>query len=148
MNLQAPYILIRLCNYFWANEIAVPIRGMLWCPHDTLTGSEQVHTGVVNILHVLALLVPHTQPLWKPCRTVTSLLQVWLDPNSLNHVRSLHGLFMTGASVDSLWPTDNQWRQRSGSILGSGNGLLPDGTKPSPVPMSIYHQRLPVEWKH
>ena len=29
-----------------------------------------------------------------------------------------------------LWPSDAIWRQRSGSTLGSGNGLLPDGTKP------------------
>ena len=25
--------------------------------------------------------------------------------------------------------------------IGSGNGLLPDGTKPLPEPMSIFHQR-------
>ena len=27
---------------------------------------------------------------------------------------------------------------------GSGNGLLPDGTKPLPEPMLIYHQQGPV----
>ena len=27
---------------------------------------------------------------------------------------------------------------------GSGNGLLPDGTKPLPVPMLTYHQYGPV----
>ena len=37
--------------------------------------------------------------------------------------------------VNSLWPSD--------TILvntGSGNGLLPDGTKPLPEPMLTYHQ--------
>ena len=28
--------------------------------------------------------------------------------------------------------------------IGSGNGLLPDGTKPLPEPMLIYHQLGPV----
>ena len=26
------------------------------------------------------------------------------------------------------------------NMIGSGNGLLPDGTKPLPEPMAIYHQ--------
>ena len=29
--------------------------------------------------------------------------------------------------------------------IGSGNGLLPDGTKPLPEPMLTYHQRGPVK---
>ena len=28
--------------------------------------------------------------------------------------------------------------------IGSGNGLLPDGTKPLPEPMLTYHQEGPV----
>ena len=30
--------------------------------------------------------------------------------------------------------------------IGSGNGLLPDGTKPLPEPMLIYHQRGSVAY--
>ena len=29
--------------------------------------------------------------------------------------------------------------------IGSGNGLVPDGTKPLPEPMLIYHQWGPLE---
>ena len=34
--------------------------------------------------------------------------------------------------------------------IGSGNGLVPDGTKPLPEPMSTYHQQKPVVfmWGH
>ena len=35
------------------------------------------------------------------------------------------------------------WHHRATEIwvnIGSGNGLLPDGTKPLPEPMLIYHQ--------
>ena len=37
-----------------------------------------------------------------------------------------------------MWPSDTIWGHRSGSTLG--NGLLPDGTKPLPETMLIYHQ--------
>ena len=36
-----------------------------------------------------------------------------------------------------------KWRHMATGILvnlGPGNGLLPDGTKPLPEPMLIYHQ--------
>ena len=39
------------------------------------------------------------------------------------------------------------WRHMAAVILvniGSGNGLLPDGTKPLPDPILTYHQR--VQW--
>ena len=42
--------------------------------------------------------------------------------------------------VNSLWPSDTIWRQRSGSNIGSGNGLLPDGTKPLPETILTHHQ--------
>ena len=41
---------------------------------------------------------------------------------------------------NSMWPSDTIWRHRSVNT-GSGNGLLPDGTKPLPQPMLTYHQR-------
>ena len=31
--------------------------------------------------------------------------------------------------------------------IGSGNGLLPDGTKPLPEPMLAYHQWGPKTWE-
>ena len=39
---------------------------------------------------------------------------------------------------NSLWPSDAIWRQIWVNI-GSGNGLLPDGTKPLPEPMLTCH---------
>ena len=41
--------------------------------------------------------------------------------------------------VNSLWPSDAIWVN-----IGSGNGLLPDGTKPLPEPMLTDHQWSPV----
>ena len=37
--------------------------------------------------------------------------------------------------INSLWPSDAIWRQQILVNPGSGNGLLPDGTKPLPEPM-------------
>ena len=42
--------------------------------------------------------------------------------------------------INSLWPSDTIWWQIWDNI-GSGNGLLPDDTKPIPEPMLAYHQR-------
>ena len=44
-----------------------------------------------------------------------------------------------GHNINWLWPSDAIW----GHIwvnIGSGIGLLPDGTKPLPKPMLTYHQ--------
>ena len=45
--------------------------------------------------------------------------------------------------VNSLWPSDAIWREIWVNI-GSGNGLLPDVTKPLPEPMLTYHHWSPV----
>ena len=42
------------------------------------------------------------------------------------------------AWVNSLWPSDALVN------IGSGNGLLPDGTKPLPEPMLTYRKYGPV----
>ena len=42
-------------------------------------------------------------------------------------------------SLNSLWPSDAIWREIWVNI-GSGNGLLPNGTKPLPEPMLTYNQ--------
>ena len=41
---------------------------------------------------------------------------------------------------NSLWPSNNTWQHGIWVNIGSGNGLLPDGTKPLPEPMSTEHQ--------
>ena len=53
----------------------------------------------------------------------------------------LHNGFPTLAKwhLNSLWPSDAIWWQ-IWVKLGSGNGLLPDGTKPLPEPMLTDHQ--------
>ena len=50
--------------------------------------------------------------------------------------------------LNSLWPSDAIWRQICFNI-GSGNGLLPDSTKPLHEPMLIYHHWGPkaFTWK-
>ena len=67
------------------------------------------------------------------CRQATShyLSQCWLSSLSPYGVARPQW-------VNSLWPTDTIWRQRSVNI-GSGNSLLPDGTKPLPEPMLTGH---------
>ena len=45
--------------------------------------------------------------------------------------------------INSLWPSDTIWRHIWVNI-GSGNGLLPDGTKPLPEPMLTFHNLSPV----
>ena len=46
--------------------------------------------------------------------------------------------------IDSLCPSDTIWRQEIWVNIGSGNGLLPDGTKPLPKPKLTDHQWNPV----
>ena len=41
--------------------------------------------------------------------------------------------------VNSLWPSGAIWHCRCKSNIGSGNGLVPDGTKPLPEPILTYH---------
>ena len=43
-------------------------------------------------------------------------------------------------SFNSLLPNDTIWQHKFGVNIGSGNGLLPEGTKPLPEPMLTYHQ--------
>ena len=43
-----------------------------------------------------------------------------------------------GEYVNTLWPSHAIWLQ-IGVNIGSGNGLLPDGTKPLPEPMLVHH---------
>ena len=43
-------------------------------------------------------------------------------------------------TINSLGPSDAKWREQIWVNIGSGNGLLPDGTKPLPEPMLSYHQ--------
>ena len=43
-------------------------------------------------------------------------------------------------NLNSLRPSDAIWWQDIWVNIGSGNGLLPDGTKPLPEPMLTYHQ--------
>ena len=47
-------------------------------------------------------------------------------------------------AVSCNWLIVSQWRHMATKIwvnTGSGNGLLPDGTKPLPEPMLTYHQQ-------
>ena len=47
--------------------------------------------------------------------------------------------------INSLWSGDTIWQQLKISVnIGSGDGLLPDGTKPLPEPMLTYHKYIPV----
>ena len=46
----------------------------------------------------------------------------------------------TSFDIKPLWPSDAIWQQEIWVNIGSGNGFLPDGTKPLPKPMLTYHQ--------
>ena len=50
-------------------------------------------------------------------------------------------VFKGSLFFNSLWPNDSRHMGKEIWVnIGSGNGLLPDGTKPVPEPMLIYHQ--------
>ena len=59
---------------------------------------------------------------------------------------SFHFGAIKNTTINSLWPSDKEQGTESTLELknwdniGSGNGLLPDGTKPLPEPMLTYHQ--------
>ena len=112
-------------------------------------------------------------PLWHHCNAYLAFMdEVWcvccenfgerkktghyaVPPNSLGIYNfSLFGQAVTPKTTieqsmwfrqtfNSLWPSDAIWRQILVNI-GSGNGLLPDGTKPLPEPMLTDHQWSPV----
>ena len=56
--------------------------------------------------------------------------------------------------VIPLWPHYAIWPHRFGNIdlvnIGSGNGLVPLGTKPLPEPLLTYHHQSPMSfiWRH
>ena len=52
---------------------------------------------------------------------------------------SLNFHFVPEGMINSLWPSEAK-ATRNWVNIGSGNGLLPDGTKPLPEPMLTYHQ--------
>ena len=51
-----------------------------------------------------------------------------------------------GDTFNPLWPCDTMCRHGAGSTIsiGSSNGLLPDGTNPSPEPVFTNHLLSPV----
>ena len=58
-------------------------------------------------------------------------------------IAQLLGGFCSWTFFNSLWPSDAILRQIWVNI-GSGNGVLPDGTKPLPEPMLTDHQWSPL----
>ena len=73
---------------------------------------------------------------FKTFTTVTNPISLMID---------IPYLFVMGDIMSvSLWPSEAIWRQPIRVKIGSGNGLLPDGTKPLPKPMLTYHKRHSV----
>ena len=63
------------------------------------------------------------------------------------HIKSNTGYLCNSWAAPPGWLIVAWWPHMATRILvniGSGNGLMPDGTKPSPEPMLIYHQRYSV----
>ena len=78
-------------------------------------------------------------------RASAAMVLIWFSWNILNSVSE--GLLCQIILLfNSWWPSDAIWRQIWVNI-GSGNGLLPDGTKPLPEPMLTDHQWSPVTFK-
>ena len=109
----------------------------LWIPARSLLTRAQAlvlvsrRTGgrrvVMACLHLQA-----GQLHWLKCSGSGGLL--W-DQISTSRVESCHD------AVISLWPSDTIWQHRIDLVnTGSGNSLLPDGTKPFPEPMMTSHQ--------
>ena len=67
---------------------------------------------------------------------------IFSEENSLENITSIMKwrLFCSYPHCfNSFWPCNSVWQHRSVNI-GSGNGLLPDSTKPLPEPVLTCHQ--------
>ena len=103
------------------------IKGVLWHPPESnFTSAHELN--------------PKNRRL--SAKDVTPLLTHWsyvfLALNHRNVFKDYTSKIITisprGHNVNSLWPSDAIWR-RDWVNIGSGNGLLPDSTKPLPEPM-------------
>ena len=72
-------------------------------------------------------------------RVITRLTTNW----GQNILMSGNRVFTGTAGFNALRPSDTIWRQIWVNI-GSGNGLMPDSTKPLPEPMLTDHQWSPL----
>ena len=62
-------------------------------------------------------------------------ITVYIFSRYVNTAQCYHNIYWW---INWLWPSDTIWLQRVN--IGSGNGLLPDGTKPLPEPKLTSHQ--------
>ena len=76
----------------------------------------------------------------KNWRLINYATKFSLIKNVINGICILH--VEVSDLFNSLWPSDAIWRQEIWVNIGSGNGLLPDGTKPLPEPMLTYRQKV------
>ena len=128
----------------------------------THCGQEMPHgdidLGQINIGSDNGFLPNSTKPLPEPMVTYHQWRSVDLRPISKEELKfsipkmTLKNILvnllphLSGANqltVNSLWPSDAIWQQIWVNT-GSGNGLLPDGTKPLPKSMLTHHQWSPV----
>ena len=138
-------------NHFFINLIAHTLRA-----RDCQFDSFVVAGGTVSC-HYDKL---RCHQWWRGCR-----VDEWLEKDSTwtgCHQLHLHKVNPL-ESYNSLWPSDVKWRHWSGSTLirlilvhidqvvnvGSGNALLPDGTKALPEPTLTFHQwdSVAFTWK-
>ena len=119
-----------------------PVRSLASMCHIGMTISPQKlgrcdEKNVVRLYPKLFKLLPTLVPCYKSNdrypRSMTT-------PNSHPQLK----LPFDDPQVNSLWPSNARWRQKSESTLAQVMALLPDGTKPLPETMLTDHQWSPV----
>ena len=77
--------------------------------------------------------------------TGNPMVDGWFSPQEwvIKNVCQYHDIILTSLTFHWCYQLIGaKWRHMALEILvntGSGNGLLPDGTKPLPVPLLTYH---------
>ena len=86
--------------------------------------------------------------LWRQCngKAVCQIIWIVITFDRYNHITLRGDLSSDNTLFNTLWPHMATW---TGINMGSGNGLLPDGTKPLPEPMLTYWgQRYKIYLSH
>ena len=98
----------------YLNQCWLIIRGVLWhTSESSFAGIAQgIDSGYEFEKYILKNIFKSPRGQW------------------VNHIYFDWGIIID--YINSLWPTNIIWQCRSGSTIGAGNGLLPDGTKPLP----------------
>ena len=112
-----------------------------------LTGSKGICSITASLVHekllVYGFFLSMQNILWKQVlcdKLCQRLSNTFLIRDISNHRFCVTYVVMC---LSKLWPSDGIWWHKIVNI-GSGNGLVPGGTKPLPEPMLSYRKEGPV----